>query len=362
MIPIKKYFTAVCLLAGVAEFVQASGQAYVDAGEVGQGFLVKRLDTCYLVTPAHVVGDSLFANITTNSTVRSLGEGVLVETFGYDLSLLSIAGAAGEKCSTTLSQLDPGEMNEVELTTVRVSSVNADGSQSFVPVDITDIGLQYLRVRSRETNRSLYKGLSGSLVTSGKRTLGVLQSVDSETGEGIVLRMDRVVDTLQPFFRTNAMTNQLIAGVIPAVAEPTSVSISAIPLAWSEHAIDAQHRLGNLFDGDPETEWASPFQTIPYIIEAQVGEGDAVTIKSIVLALGAATRQAVGAQPKDFEIQVTRRASGNRGWSSVYGGTWLKSEWEKVVSMAPVKAKRIRVILYSNWGADTVRISEIILR
>jgi hypothetical protein len=66
--------------------------------------------------------------------------------------------------------------------------------------------------------------------------------------------------------------------------------------------------------------------------------------------------------PKDIEILASRRGQGSRGWSSVYSGTWINNKPVFDVQIPPIKAKRLKLVIRSNWGnANQVGLSEIII-
>ena len=337
--------------------VNAVTQAYVDAGEVGQGFLLKRLDTCYLVSPAHVIGDEFYAAIKTNSKHRSAGEAQSLETFAYDLTLLSVEGAAKKDCQTHIGAFKSIDSLLGAVTTLNLNAVNPDGSQSYVPVDLMDVGIQYIRVKARSADFPLYKGLSGSMVYFEETPVGILQSIDSQTNEGIVLRIDRVIAVIQPFFTADTSSEQLIKKSLRTTSSGERNSISMVALSWSEPPLNADHRLSYLFDNNPETQWGVNFSGQPLYIEIQLAEGNKA-IRFDQLRMQVAMKEAK-TMPKDFEVLVSRTSTGNRGWISVLSGTWLKNAAEKQVSFAPVKAKRLKIVFYSNWGADKVKVSSI---
>lgn len=346
------FFMLICSLS-----VDAVTQAYVDAGEVGQGFLMRRLDTCYLISPAHVIGHEFYAAIKTDSIAKSSGEAETLETFGYDLTLLSVQGGARNDCSTDINAFKPIDNILTSVTTLNLNSVNPDGSQSYIPLDITDAGIQYLRVKARSSDLPLYKGLSGSLVYSGKVPVGMLQSIDADTLEGIVLRIDRVIATIRPFFEINASSKSLVKSVESNVNTRGKNSLSMIPLEWSEPPLDASHRMAHLFDQDPDTVWGVKFSGQAVSIEMDISDGKkAQTFMQLTMQVQEKGEATI---PKDFEVLFSRKSSGRRGWLNISSATWLKNSKEKTLNFAPVKAKRLKIIFYSNWGADTVKLSAL---
>lgn len=331
-------------------------QVHVDSGEVGQGFLVKRLNNCYLVSPEHVIGDAFFSSIKTGSKRRLLGEAEKIQTFGYDLSLSSVSGAASTKCITSINSFNAIDSLLNQTTAVSVSSVNADGSKSLTPANLIEVGIVYLSIQPKNSEMPFYKGLSGSLVYSGDKPLGLLQSVDAETGEGKVLRIDRLAETIRPFFSsgfTARSTNKQTENNSAMVKEK-SVSIPYQLTQWSHKALNVSQRIANLSDGSAETHWAVQPNGV---VSLSISLEGMKTINGLTLTAGDVD---ITALPKDFELLSNRREKGNRGWVSVYSGTWLNNKSLLDITIAPIKAKRLKVIFRSNWGnAEVLSFSEL---
>jgi hypothetical protein len=344
-------------LSAVSSLSLALTQAYVDAGEIGQGFLLKRLDTCYLVSPAHVIGEEFFAAIITNSNNHSTGEAEPLETFGYDLTLLRLEeGEAKEDCQDDIDSFKAIDSVLISATRANLNSVNADGSQSYVPLDLTDSGIQYLRVKARSNDMPLYKGLSGSVVYIKDIPVGILQSVDNNTNEGIVLRMDRVITTITPYFSANHFSNK-----ITKIQKKGNLG-GGIPLSfqsWTHPPLNAQHRITHLLDNDPSTLWGTVFPNEPVSLVAVLGDG--TTSQTFTQLILGTAKKGSSSMPRDFEILVSTKLKGRRGWRSILSATWMKNKTTKVINFAPIKAKRMKIIFYSNWGGERLKISSISL-
>lgn len=334
-------------------------QVYVDAGEVGQGFLISRLNNCYLVTPEHVLGNEFYANVITGTKSREMGEAERVQTFGYDLTLSAITGAAKNECNTSINSFGPLDMLLKSSTALTVSSVNTNGSKSLTPVNMIDLGLVYLTILS-STDFPLYKGLSGSVVYSGDEPVGILQSIDAESGNGKVLRLDRAIETIRPFFAIGFAADSTNKSPKENAAEKSAFTheIAYEFTEWNHQPLSANERLSNLHDGDKESVWAvKPEQNS---IEITLSFEKITLISGAVFQAPNSTSQS---QPKDFEIFSSRRKEGDRGWVSIYSGTWLNNNDELEINISPVKANRLKIVFRSNWGsADRLAFSELYLR
>lgn len=334
-------------------------QVHVDAGEVGQGFLVSRLNNCYLVTPAHVLGNEFYANVITGTKSRQMGEAERVQTFGYDLTLSAINGAAKNECNTSINSFGPLDMLLKSSTALTVSSVNTNGSKSLTPVNMIDLGLVYLTIIP-SADFPFYKGLSGSVVYSGDEPVGILQSVDSESGNGRVLRLDRAIETIRPFFASGFTVESSNNSSNESSAEKAKLSngIDYEFTEWNHQPLSANERLSNLHDGDVKSIWAvKPAQDI---IEITLSFEKITAISGAIFQV---EKSMSPSQPKDFEILSNRRQEGDRGWVSVYSGTWLNNSSELDININPVKANRLKIVFRSNWGsADRLAFSELYLR
>lgn len=333
-------------------------QVHVDSGEIGQGFLVKRLNNCYLVSPEHVIGDAFFSSIKTGTKRRLLGEAEKIQTFGYDLSLSSVTGAANTKCITSINSFNGIDSLLNQTTAVSVSSVNADGSKSLTPANLIEVGIVYLNIQPKDNEMQFYKGLSGSLVYSGDKPLGILQSIDAETGTGKVLRIDRLIETIRPFFssgfsptlKTNQVGNDILS-------QKDIINIPYQLTQWSHKALSVSQRISNLSDGNTDTHWA--IQSNEAVDLSLSFEGMTV-INGITFTAGNVDKTML---PKHFEVLSNRREKGNRGWVSVYSGTWLNNHAILDVTITPIKAKRLKIIFYSHWGnSAALSFSELAFR
>ncbi|WP_351189417.1 discoidin domain-containing protein [Shewanella sp. TB4-MNA-CIBAN-0142] len=322
-------------------------QVYVTAGEVGQGFLLNRLDQCYLVTPKHVIGDEFFATLISGTHLRSLGEAEPIQTFGYDLSILSVMGAAEKECQTNINQFGVIEVLLQNATQLTISSINADGSRSLIPVTLTDKGLIHLRVNPVSSDVQLYKGLSGSLAFINDIPVGMLQSIDADTGEGILLRQDRIIETILPFFQSSSAILQK-----PKLNRTTESPTALINLSvenWSQQALNNDSRIANLIDGNLDTSWRVPPTGFPLSVEFSTG-GKTKLIKNLILSNNSDDKLTF---IKDFEILASRKSAGKRGWTSIYSGTWINNKNSKKIEIPPIKAKRLMLLVHTHWGSTS---------
>jgi len=315
-------------------------QAFVRTAEEGQALLFERLGECYAVTPAHVLGGELFASLTGGHSRRPQGDGDLLQTFGYDLAVLHVSGALARFCGGSPAIVTGLEDRLATSDRGVLASVNADGSITRRRVTLSDVDLLYLRVRPEQNRDQLFKGLSGSLLLVGDRPAGILMAVDADTGEGRVLRYDRALETLRPFFdaaRSAART----------APPPTATAAGPAPevVSWNAPPLDADHRAANLVDGK-QTVWYAGTASFPVEVVLALPGDKAAVVQSVRLIGRGVTP--VERLPRDFEILVSSRGDGH--WLPVATGSYIRTEKEKTVRFAPVRVRRLMLRIYSNWG------------
>jgi len=335
------------LFAGAARALPP--QAFVQAGEHGQAVLMSRLNECYAITPAHVIGDSFFATLTGGSSLRPRGEADLLQHFGYDLAVLRVTGAVSDHCSFDLAGSSSLEALLTTAGSGQVISVNADGSLSRRNVRVSDVGLVYLRVSPAGPDDQLFKGLSGSLLALGDAPAGILMAVDPETGEGKVLRFDRAMETVQPFFGVGSVAPEVPA-VAAEVAQAGPDNLAVRVARWSAPAVSAEYRITHLIDAVAAgTVWLARPAGFPIEVVVELSGEQAQAVDRVIL-IGEGV-EPVQRLPRDFELLVSARTDG--GWMPVFSGTYFTTDASREVTFAPVRVRRLMLRIYSHWGDAT---------
>lgn len=324
-------------------------QAYVKAGEHGQAVLMSRLNECYAVTPAHVIGDGFFATLVGGSSARPRGEADLLQRFGYDLAVLRVTGAVTDGCDFDLGALSSLDRVLSTAGNGQIVSVNSDGSLSRRDVRVSDVGLLYLRVSPVGPESQLYKGLSGSLLVLDNAPAGILMSVDPQSEEGKVLRFDRALETVRPFFgmATGSLETPTTS---PDGADASEDNLAVTVDSWSSPALSAEYRVSNLIDkNDSGTVWLAEPHGFPIEVVVDL-EGDLVHAIDRVVLIGDGVVPPERL-PRDFELLVSSREDG--GWMPVVTGTYFISDGSREVAFAPVRARKVMLRIYSHWGDET---------
>jgi len=344
----------VCLIPSAMATDSRPTQAFIRAGEHGQALLLSRLGECYAITPEHVIGSDLFATLVGGDAGKSQGDGDLLQTFGYDLSILRVTGALAKQCGGSLTNVPILDSLLSATSAANVSSVNEDGSISRRNVTINDVGLLYLRLRP-DSGNELFKGLSGSLVLVGDKPAGILMSVDPETGEGRALRFDRAIETLRPFFGMSGGTAVVVPGKL--VPKTATAGMQAMVVSWSSPPISAEYRAANLTDTQGKASvWYATVDKFPLELIIQL-PGDKTHTLDALRLIGEGVNPGERL-PRDFEVLVSSTGQGN--WLPVTNGTYFKTETDKLVRFAPVRARQVMLRIYSHWGdSDAVGLSGI---
>ena len=339
-------------------------QVFVRATENGQGFLHTRLGECYAVVPAHVLGGDPYATLIGANSQRSRGEADLLQTFGYDLAILRVSGELTNACADSFARAKGVGQRLTQNALGVVTSVNDDGTLSRRAAIVTDISLTHIRIRPKAERDQFFKGLSGSLFSLSDQEVAILLGVDPESGEGRALRFDRALETLQPFFggfdsKPERSTTvpvkpktpkelQQVAGDLAAASQGGKIS------AWNTEPLGKNYRYSHLIDPDePVTVWYGTRQSTPVeVVFELAGDKAQAVSRGELIGAGVDPQRLV----RDFEILAS--ASARRGWISLASGTYIKGDSSKTVSFAPVRAKRVMLRIYSNWGdAEAVGLS-----
>ena len=179
------------LLAG-----EVSAQpVFVKGAEDGQGFLRQRGNACYLVTPQHVLGQVREAVLIGDRAERH--SAVLERSYDPDLAILRVAGLS--HCPARFP--DGGALDRLLHATseARLVSRSNSGAVRQVPTKIIASDERFIRIRA-ENGERLFRGMSGSPLKIGESTAGMLQTVNADSGTGMVLRQDYMGRILESWF------------------------------------------------------------------------------------------------------------------------------------------------------------------
>ena len=334
------------LVSSNALAAQIASSVFVDAGgESGQAFLVKHADGCHALLPTHVVQDNPFVAFIGRGANKPMAEGNQLMSFGYDLSVMQLEGELSESCGPLFDSVsrDVESLLNKDLQ-AQINMVNPDGSVSRLALTIVDQNLTHVFVKPAFASDHLMKGMSGSLISVSGKSLGLLLAVDAETAVGKVIRMDRALETVTPYFRSGSASPSQKPGVV-ASGENLAEKVTK----WSAPAIDENHRANNIISSDKKSQpWRAKVEGFPVQLVIDLKGDEAVEIAAITLSgAGLSNDKSLARQ---IEILVDR--NGNNRWKSL--GSVSMSADGRAVSKAinPRLAKKIMLNIYSNMGGS----------
>lgn len=349
MIILSKVSSAVILLlsmtATFANNTEKNTSVFVDAGgEVGQALLVSHGGACYGIVPTHVVADGAFITVIGKGLNPPIGDALDATDLGYDLSVISIEGEITLHCGPVLDTIDRSIEERLRNSpTVLINMVNPDGSISRIPAAITDQGYKFLRLQPLSSNDTFMKGMSGSYVTVGNKPLGILLSVDSETGEGKVIRIDRALETINPYFKSMGSSNQ----VVNQAEDISQGNIDAKVVKWTVRPIDEAHRAVNLLSkSETDLPWIAQRNNKRVQIIIELKGTQPQEISQITLSGKGLENDKLLAR----QVEILVDASGKGRWKSIKAITVPQNGGVVTASFSPRPAKTIMLQIYDNWG------------
>ncbi|WDT84698.1 hypothetical protein [Alteromonas sp. 009811495] len=180
--------TLLCVL--VCKFSNASDAYVRTVHQEGQGILRPIGESCFLYTPAHVVTKS--QGVLVETRLRKNLRGELINTYPQDLALVKLDDSSA--CQES-SWKDGGERVEAIISVIssgRMNYKHQQGRTEVYDVEITDKAVDSTFSLKLKDGKKFRKGMSGSIVTVGDYPIGMLLSVEGDTGT--VLRMDTMAD------------------------------------------------------------------------------------------------------------------------------------------------------------------------
>ena len=183
-------------------FVFSQQSVFVKSSEIGNGILCERAGECFVITPLHVVEDTMGEMIVFNeSKVKSIAK--IEGEYDSDLAILSMVKNPNLSC-TQLIISDYYSKSVNNLSSGTVEYLDESGVFNIIHVNITykdNIGFTII---PQSGNTTFSKGMSGSSFYfnyKGEKVLaGMLMSIEEGFVEAFVLQIDDVMRVLSPFF------------------------------------------------------------------------------------------------------------------------------------------------------------------
>jgi hypothetical protein len=334
-----------CFTASLA--LSSPISVFVDAGtEIGQGLLVSHNQNCHLITPAHVVSGTSFVYLSGRGGKPPLGDGIGGMVFGYDLSVLDVEGELFSQCGQPFDSVNRKIEKYLVVDSLgEVNIVNQDGSVYRVPVAIVDQSLTYLKIKPTDVSDQFLKGMSGSLLTVQGEAIGMLMSVSD--GVGNVLRTDRLLETITPYFRNTKASYSSKAGPDSFILQFENEIQDIKVVRWSSRAIDSTHRAANVLVRDSSVApWITSINALPESITFELPESS--KIQNIYVSDEGLENNTSMATT----IEVLLDISGSGAWRS-YGvmlPAKVKGRPMLVFDLLGRSGKQVMLRLHSNKG------------
>ncbi|MET0123820.1 MAG: hypothetical protein ABW124_22540, partial [Candidatus Thiodiazotropha sp. 6PLUC9] len=199
-----------------------ASDAFIKTGSsTGQGFLLKRAEDCYLITPSHVV--EAIENIQFMTADRKYHNAVIKNHFDTDMAILKVENTKAchlkqPEAKTRLSSLLKIYRDGV------LKSRLSDGSILQTKVTIKGIDeTEYLQIRPSKEKDILKQGYSGSVLYIADQTAGMLLEVDTEN-TGIVYRVDAISDKISAYFDDSTSEEKISQAENPSTQLPSNIS------------------------------------------------------------------------------------------------------------------------------------------
>ncbi len=336
----------------------------------GQGFVVTHRGNCYVILPHHVHGDRLSLSLSAGAP-PVIGQAWVFEMFapGTDLSIGIVTGGMEGRCTDAFAEL-PQEIDALVSAdgAVSVVVVSDTGVVRRMPGHVGDLSYETMLVdlEASDTGTGIARGTSGALVFAGDTAVGmVVRAFGRQRAEA--LRMDAIVSRL----------DRLLEGALdPIEVVPTPVgtadgtgSGAALGIVGLATAIAA-------CSAEPVTPEAScwsmasgvgpllvPPETLPLVIEIEVGGGDVTAVRSVRLRAGVDGDSATIPQTVLVERQVRTGTGGQSSWLSFGRGDMSPLGTLRVDNGAAPRTRALRLTILDAWApALPMRLDSIEIR
>ncbi|ELB2908944.1 hypothetical protein QNE33_004472, partial [Vibrio alginolyticus] len=178
------------ILSGFTSLSLASDAFVKTPHQEGQGILRPIGESCFLYTPSHVV--TLAQGILIETRLRKKLKGELINTYPQDLALVKLKDVSA--CEES-SWNGGGERVEAILGVITSGKLNykhQQGRLEVFDIEITNKAVDTTFNIKLKNGKKFRQGMSGSIITVGDYPIGMLVSVEGNTGT--VLRMDMMAD------------------------------------------------------------------------------------------------------------------------------------------------------------------------
>lgn len=321
-------------------------QAFVETRNYthGQALLINYLDECYAIIPQHVIGNDIQISLRSSGGIVKFSDGDVIQSFNNDLSLSHIKGyIAKYYCNTKFTKKINNLDDFLKKDTLSMLvSINKDGSISRRKFIVSSVDPYYLWIRPFILGEDdIVQGLSGSLLVINDKPAGVLLSTDQNTGEGRVLRYDRIMESISPFF-----SSPFYSEGQKDITRENILELEAID--WNNPSFSPELGANNLTDNNNSTYWNANINSFPVDIVFGFKSKKVHVINYIKLS--SENIENKNCAPRVIEILSSNSLKDS--WISVASFTYFPKENQKTINLNQIKSKKIKIRIYSNWGDE----------
>jgi hypothetical protein len=297
--------------------------------------------------PTHVIGEEGFVSLIGRGTEKPMADASAPLAFGYDISVMAIEGELATHCgkpyetiSRNIKALLSSDMR------AQVNTVNPDGTVSRIPLTIVDQSLTHLHVKPSYETEHLVKGMSGSMITVKGQPLGLLLAVESKSGVGKAIRIDRALETVSPFFRSPSSAKAIVKQDPMPVHNQSSKNLLTQAIKWTAMPLDGDHRAQNLLSTDPTAgPWIAKTSRFPVQLIFSVDS----TSSSNGYTLIASGSKVFDSKILAKRIEVLIDPTGSHRWRSI-GILTIPKNGQAKIAIPPLRIRKLMLNVYDNWG------------
>lgn len=335
-----------------AQLVSAEG-VMVRAGESGQGHLVSHRGNCYVVTAAHVVGNSRRAQILTSTGEEATATMQKPFWDGFDVAVGVLRASPSSGCGPSSGQF---VSNVSRPTPGRAATLPfvAPGGVIHIPVRVDRVDYRELNGRIEDPAQEAQKGLSGGFLVLDGKPLGMARAADPD-GTMHFVRMEEIAMNLERWFNHSGATGGEIEATEQSSQAVAGEALYLELVSSSPPSIGVDHNADMMLAG--EGVWIPEFGGSPELIVRNLAtDGSAPTLSR--LRLEAETGDTFAA-PKSYRIDIAATEAPNPNWRLYAVGEMPPDGVLDTGLKAKMRANMIRIQVLSTWGEGQVGIKSV---
>lgn len=217
---LKSVALAIFSFVTLPAFGEATGVVHVSSNEQGQGRLISRGGECFLIAPNHVLGSRHDA--TAISSLARNFQATLIRKYASDIAVLRLESMPDECMQRSAVDFTHSQAITYQ-GAARLIQRTETGSIAQHSIEIIGYDERYLAISSP---LGIKKSQSGSSVQIEGMLVGILVSVDSQTGVGRALRADYLAQLLRSFFPLQRTPDQLCSEAESVIDLRSSESVN----------------------------------------------------------------------------------------------------------------------------------------